>query len=98
MDLRRIRCFVAVAEELHFGRAAEKVNIVQSALSRQIKLLEEEFGFTLFTRVGQKVGLTIPGEIFLPDAYAILQRANEGLERVRAYARGTVGRLTVGFG
>jgi DNA-binding transcriptional LysR family regulator len=97
MDLRRIRCFVAVAEELHFGRAADKVNIVQSALSRQIKLLEEEFGFTLFTRVGQKVGLTIPGEIFLPDAYAILQRANEGLERVRAYARGTVGRLTIGF-
>ncbi|AIO36145.1 bacterial regulatory helix-turn-helix, lysR family protein [Burkholderia cenocepacia] len=97
MDLRRIRYFVAVAEELHFGRAAEKVNVVQSAVSRQIKLLEEELDFTLFTRIGQKVGLTIPGEIFLPEAYAILQRADEGLERVRASARGTVGRLTIGF-
>jgi DNA-binding transcriptional LysR family regulator len=97
MDLRRIRYFVAVAEELHFGRAADKVNVVQSAVSRQIKLLEEELGFTLFTRIGQKVGLTIPGEIFLPEANAILQRADEGLERVRASARGTVGRLTIGF-
>jgi len=97
MDLRRIRYFVAVAEELHFGRAAEKVNVVQSAVSRQIKLLEEDLDFTLFTRIGQKVGLTIPGEIFLPEAYAILQRADEGLERVRACARGTVGRLTIGF-
>ncbi|MFD1558233.1 LysR substrate-binding domain-containing protein [Paraburkholderia silviterrae] len=97
MDLRRIRYFVAVAEELHFGRAAEKVNVVQSAVSRQIKLLEEELGFTLFTRIGQKVGLTIPGEIFLPEACAILQRADEGLERVRASSRGTVGRLKIGF-
>jgi DNA-binding transcriptional LysR family regulator len=97
MDLRRLRYFIAVAEELHFGRAAEKVNVVQSAVSRQIKLFEEELGFALFTRTRQKVGLTVPGEIFLPEAHAILQRADEGLERVRASARGTVGRLTIGF-
>jgi DNA-binding transcriptional LysR family regulator len=97
MDLRRIRYFVAVAEELHFGRAAEKVHVAQSAVSRQVKLLEEELGFALFTRVGQRVGLTVAGEIFLPEANAILQRADEGLERVRACARGTVGRLTIGF-
>ena len=97
MDLRRLRYFIAVAENLHFGRAADKVNVAQSAISRQIRLLEEELGFALFTRTRKKVGLTIPGEIFLPEAHAIMQRAEEALERVRASGRGTVGRLTIGF-
>ena len=97
MDLRRLRYFVAVAEELHFGRAAEKVCVVQSAVSQQIKLLEEELGFALFERTRQKVLLTVPGEIFLPEARAILRRTEEGLERVRASADGLTGRLTIGF-
>lgn len=97
MELRRLRYFVAVAEELHFGRAAEKVNVVQSAVSHQIKLLEEELGFTLFDRTRQKVTLTPLGEAFFPEASAILLRAQQGIERARATAAGTVGSLVIGF-
>jgi DNA-binding transcriptional LysR family regulator len=97
MDLRRLRYFVAVAEELHFGRAAEKVHVVPSAVSHQIKMLEEELEFALFDRIRQKVTLTPLGEAFLPEAKAILLRAQQGIERARASAAGTVGSLTVGF-
>lgn len=97
MELRRLRYFVAVAEELHFGRAADKVNVVQSAVSHQIKLLEEELGFPLFDRARQKVTLTPLGEAFLPEATAILLRAQQGIERARATAAGTVGSLVIGF-
>src|SRR5271155_3655292 len=97
MDLRRLRYFVAVAEELHFGRAAEKMFVVQSAVSQQVKLLEEELGLALFERTRQKVTLTVPGEIFLPEARAILRRTDEGVERARASAGGAIGRLTIGF-
>jgi DNA-binding transcriptional LysR family regulator len=97
MDLRRLRYFVAVAEELHFGRAAERVHVVQSAISQQIKLLEEEFGFPLFERSSNRVTLTVPGEVFLPEARDILRRAGVALQRARASAEGTVGRLGIGF-
>jgi len=97
MDLRRLRYFVAVAEELHFGRAAERVHVVQSAISQQIKLLEEEFGFALFERSRNRVTLTVPGEVFLPEARDILRRSEAALHRARASADGTVGRLAIGF-
>lgn len=97
MDLRRLRYFVAVAEELHFGRAAERVHVVQSAISQQVKLLEEEFGFALFERSRNRVSLTVPGEIFLPEAKDILRRADEAIRRARASAGGSVGRLAIGF-
>jgi DNA-binding transcriptional LysR family regulator len=97
MDLRRLRYFVAVAEELHFGRAAERVHVVQSAISQQIKLLEEEFGFALFERSRNRVTLTVPGEVFLPEARDILRRSEAALKRARASADGTVGRLAIGF-
>ncbi|NPT55953.1 LysR family transcriptional regulator [Paraburkholderia sp. 5N] len=97
MDLRRLRYFTAVAEELHFGRAAQRMHVVQSAVSHQVKLLEEELGFSLLERSRHNVRLTVPGEIFLPEARDLLRRADEAMRRARASADGTVGRLAIGF-
>jgi DNA-binding transcriptional LysR family regulator len=97
MDLRRLRYFTAVAEELHFGRAAQRMHVVQSAVSHQLKLLEEELGFSLLERSRHNVRLTVSGEIFLPEARDLLRRADEAMRRARASADGTVGRLAVGF-
>ncbi|WP_254019904.1 LysR family transcriptional regulator [Mesorhizobium escarrei] len=97
MDLRRLRYFTAVAEELHFGRAAERMHVVQSAVSQQVKLLEEELGFPLLERSRQKVRLTLPGEVFLPEARDILRRIEEATHRARASADGSIGRLAIGF-
>lgn len=97
MDLRRLRYFVAVAEELHFGRAAERAHVVQSAISQQLKLLEDELGFTLIRRSRQDVSLTLLGEVFLPAAREILQRTEEAVRRLKASASGIVGRLSIGF-
>ncbi|WP_168790137.1 LysR substrate-binding domain-containing protein [Paraburkholderia aromaticivorans] len=97
MDLRRLRYFTAVAEELHFGRAAQRMHVVQSAVSHQVKLLEEELGFSLLQRSRHNVRLTVPGEIFLPEARDLLRRADEAMRRARASADGTVGRLAIGF-
>jgi DNA-binding transcriptional LysR family regulator len=97
MDLRRLRYFTAVAEELHFGRAAQRMHVVQSAVSHQLKLLEEELGFSLLERSRHNVRLTVPGEIFLPEARDLLRRADEAMRRARASANGTVGRLAIGF-
>ena len=97
MDLRRLRYFCAVAEELHFGRAAERMHVVQSAVSQQLKLLEQELGFSLLQRSRQGVKLTLQGSVFLPEARAILSRVEAGMQRVRALADGLVGRLVIGF-
>ncbi len=97
MELRRLRYFCAVAEELHFGRAAERMHVVQSAVSQQLKLLEEELGFALLERSRQGVKLTLQGAVFLPEARAILSRVEAGMQRVRASADGLVGRLAIGF-
>ncbi|MFP3550925.1 LysR substrate-binding domain-containing protein [Paraburkholderia sp. SIMBA_049] len=97
MDLRRLRYFTAVAEELHFGRAAQRMHVVQSAVSHQVKLLEEELGFALLERSRHNVRLTVPGEIFLPEARDLLRRAEEAMRRARASADGAVGRLAIGF-
>jgi len=97
MELRRLRYFCAVAEELHFGRAAERVHVVQSAVSQQLKLLEEELGFALLERSRHGVKLTLQGSVFLPEARAILSRVEAGMQRLRASADGLVGRLVIGF-
>jgi DNA-binding transcriptional LysR family regulator len=97
MELRRLRYFCAVAEELHFGRAAERMHVVQSAVSQQLKLLEEELGFALLDRSRQGVRLTLQGAVFLPEARAILSRVETGMLRARAAADGQVGRLVIGF-
>ncbi|MFH0825992.1 MAG: LysR family transcriptional regulator [Pseudomonadota bacterium] len=97
MEMRQLRYFVAVAEELHFGRAAERVHICQPPLSRQIKNLEEELGATLFVRKNKKTFLTEAGAAFLEDAEDILKRADAAVEKVRGIARGVVGRISVGL-
>jgi DNA-binding transcriptional LysR family regulator len=96
LDLRRLRYFVAVAEELHFGRAAERLYITQPVLSRQIRLLEQELGAQLLERSSREVTLTVPGEQLLEDARMLLAAADAARRRCVASAekRAT---LTVGF-
>ncbi|HEY9770465.1 MAG TPA: LysR family transcriptional regulator [Coleofasciculaceae cyanobacterium] len=97
MELRHLRYFVAVAEELHFGRAAKRLCITQQPLSRQIKDLEEELGAELFYRTKRTVRLTEVGEIFLVETRKILQQANYAMELVKQVSQGKIGRITVGF-
>lgn len=97
MDLRRLRYFCAVAEELHFGRAARRMHVVQSAVSQQVKLLEQELGMTLLQRSRQGAQLTIEGAAFLPEALAILARVEAAIQRVKASTEGGLGRLSIAF-
>ncbi len=97
MELRHLRYFVAVAEELHFGRAAVRLNICQPPLSQQIKDLEAELGAPLFHRNNKKISLTDAGAAFLEDARHILHEAELASERVRGIAQGIVGRISIGF-
>ena len=95
MDFRHLRCFLAVAEELHFARAAEKLHIDQSPLSRTIKELEEELGAQLFTRTTRSTRLTHAGLAFLervPRIFAALEQARDG---ARSAANGFHGQLRI---
>jgi DNA-binding transcriptional LysR family regulator len=96
MDLRQLRYFVAVAEELNFSRAAVRLNLAQSALSTQIRQLEAEVGGPLFVRSTRRVELTAAGEALLEDARPILSSADAALLRTTAVARGQVGEIVVG--
>ncbi|WP_135228372.1 LysR family transcriptional regulator [Deinococcus fonticola] len=97
MELRHLRHFVALAEEEHFGRAAERVFVVQQALSNSIRNLEEEVGVPLVLRTTRRVQLTPSGQEFLIGARETLALAGQTVERARQAARGEVGRLRVGF-
>lgn len=77
LDLKQVRSFVALAAELHFGRAAQRLNMTQPPLSRQIRLLEEQLGAQLFERTSHSVALTLAGSKFLPEAQSLLQKAEE---------------------
>ncbi|GHH83904.1 LysR family transcriptional regulator [Streptomyces sulfonofaciens] len=96
MDLRHLRYFVAVAEELHFGRAAERLNMAQPPLSQQIRQLEGELGVELLRRTTRRVELTEAGRAYLDRARSILTDVDEAAHLARRVATGSVGRLTIG--
>jgi len=97
MELRHLRYFVGVAEEQHFGRAAERLHVAQPALSRQIQDLEGEMGFLLFDRLPRGVRLSPAGKLFLSDARRILQDVDEAKRRAERIALGKAGTLRIGI-
>jgi len=97
MELRHLRYFVAVGEEQHYGRGAQRLRVAQPALSRQIQDLEEEVGFKLFDRLSRGVRLSTAGKLFLEEARRILQQVNEATARAKRVASGQSGTLRVGF-
>ena len=97
VSLARLSCFVAVAEELHFGRAAERLHMTQPPLSRQIQQLESELGVQLIERSTRAVTLTPTGAAFLPDARRILQLAEGAAQTVKRIPAGDLGTVVIGF-
>jgi DNA-binding transcriptional LysR family regulator len=96
MELRRLRYFLVLADEGHFGRAARSLGIAQSALSQQIQVLERELEAQLFDRSGRQVGLTPAGEVLQRAATDILRDVERAMQETRAVARGQAGTLRVG--
>lgn len=97
IELRHLRYFVAVAEELHFGRAAQRLNISQPPLSQQIQILEKETGARLLARTNRSVQLTAAGKQFLQDARQILQQVEQAADKASRLHRGDEGELRIGF-
>lgn len=97
IELRHLRYFIAVAEELHFGRAAQRLHISQPPLSQQIMQLEAETGAQLFNRTNRSVQLTPAGAQFLEDARAILLQVEQATQRAARLHRGEEGELRIGF-
>ena len=97
MELRQFRYFVAVAEELHFSRAAARLNIGQPPLSLQIQAIERELGVTLLKRNRRRVELTDAGRLFLAEARAALAQAAHAVSTAKRAARGEVGTLRLSF-
>jgi DNA-binding transcriptional LysR family regulator len=97
VELRDLRYFLAVADELNFTRAAAKLHLAQQALSAAIRRLEHDLGVALFTRTTRRVALTTAGETLVPGAREVLAAAERALDRVHEVAEGRAGRLTIGF-
>jgi DNA-binding transcriptional LysR family regulator len=97
MEHRYLKYFIAVAEELHFGRAAGRLHIAQPGLSKQIQQLEQELGFPLLYRTKQRVELLDAGHVFLDEARRILRQTENAVESARRTHTGQSGRLLIGF-
>ena len=97
MELRRLKYFVAVAEELHFGRAAERLDMAQPPLSRQIAQLERDLDVRLFDRSRAQIRLTPAGEVLLERARAILDQIDSAFREVTRIGQGSAGRLRIAF-
>lgn len=97
MNLRQLTYFVTVAEELHFGRAAERLGMAQPPLSRQIRQVEEDLGAVLFNRGHRAITLTQAGDRLLERSRSILSQLEDAKLEVRRIGRGATGRLRVGF-
>jgi len=97
MELRHLRYFVAVAEELNFTKAAEKLRLAQPSLTRQIHNLEEELGVRLLNRTKSRVTLTEEGRSFLIDARRLVAQSLESMQAVRRLSRGEIGQLNLGY-
>ncbi|RCJ25283.1 LysR family transcriptional regulator [Nostoc sp. ATCC 43529] len=98
MELRHLRYFIAVAEELHFSKAAERLHIAQPPLSQQIQQLEAQLGVELFHRkTKRQVQLTEAGQVFLQEAYQLLAQLQKAIELTQKIGRGEKGQLRIGF-
>lgn len=97
MELRHVRYFLVVAEELNFTRAADRLNIAQSPLSQQIRQLEREIGTELLTRTTRSVSLTYAGSVFYERARQLSDASEVAIEDTRKASRGELGALSVGF-
>jgi DNA-binding transcriptional LysR family regulator len=96
-QLFQLRCFIAVANELHFGKAAAKLNMTQPPLTRQIQLLEEELGVLLLERNRRSVRLTAAGRVFLAEAEFLMRRSDAAKEAAVLAEKGSRGTLVLGF-
>ncbi|WP_308581665.1 LysR substrate-binding domain-containing protein [uncultured Pseudomonas sp.] len=97
MELRHLRYFIAVAEELHFGRAAQVLGISQPPLSQQIQALEQEVGARLFERTNRRVELSEAGRLFLHEARLVLAQVDKAADVARRAQLGELGELKIGF-
>lgn len=97
LDLRLLRSFAAVAEELHFGRGAARLHMTQPAVSEHVRRLEEQLGVKLLHRTSRKVTLTAAGAVFLDDARRLLELGAAAVRDAQRADRGQIGRLTLGY-
>lgn len=97
MELRHLHYFIAVAEELHFTRAAERLHMAQPPLSQQIRDLETQLGIKLFERTKRHVELTPAGKVFLTEARLVLAQADRAVKAAQRAGRGEIGQLIIGF-
>ena len=97
MELRHLRYFVVLADELHFGRAAQVLGISQPPLSQQIQALEEELGARLFERTNRRVALSEAGRLFLDEARQVLAQVDKAADVARRAQLGELGEMKIGF-